>query len=95
MSEKKRDRAEAEIETEETLDPEVMKGFVERNAGIERGSTVWKMLFDEMVLDRLKGVDMRAWMRESRRREMEADRRRAEADGAEGQPAENTPGLSA
>ena len=94
VSDRKRDRAEAEIETEETLDPEVMRGFVERNASIERGSMTWKILFDELVMDRLKGVDMRDWMRESRKRELEAAKRMEDAGLAAGEQAAN-PGVRA
>ena len=59
-------RVGLEIETEETVDPEVMREFIEKQskANVERGSAVWRLLFDEVVMERLKDrdVDRQKWM---------------------------------
>ena len=61
---------ELELETEETVDQEAMREFMRKHeeSGVVRGSEVWKMLFDEFVMDRLQERDRPAFVRELRRR---------------------------
>ena len=68
-------RVELEIETEETVDPEVMREFIEKQnkANVERRQAVWRLLFDEVVMERLRNRDVDSWRRERRRRDMEVD----------------------
>ena len=80
--------AETELETEESIDPDAYKIFTENleNRGISKDSAVWKMLFDEIAMDRLRERDPTSWMREVRRRELaQADRERAEAGDGGGE----------
>lgn len=64
------DENEAELETVETIDPDVLKTITENflSKGIARDNATWDALFDEIVMERLKEKDMRAWMHETRRR---------------------------
>ena len=59
-----------ELETEMTLDPEVLRIFEETmgQKGVTRASASWKKVFDELVLDRLKEKCLGSWMRQMRLR---------------------------
>ena len=63
---------ESELETEESLDLEVFEKFQEKmeSRQIARGSVPWKLLFDEVVTDRLREEDPSSCMREMRRRKL-------------------------
>ena len=83
-SKKRRIDGENELETEDSIDPEVLKGFEEkmRGEGIQRPSSVWNLLFDELVVERLKDRDVSAWMRLMRGRQQERQSRE-DGDGAD------------
>ena len=87
MRSKKR-RVESEIEeleTEDTIDSQAYEEFVKRmqDHRIEKDSGAWKLLFDEVAVERLKEKNPSAWMRLMRARRLESEGARSGEQGHE------------
>ena len=83
-SKKRRVESESEeLETEATIDSQAYDEFVKRMSDhrIERDSSSWKLLFDEVVVERLKARNPTAWMRLMRARRLESEGARGEDQG--------------
>ena len=70
--EQKRGRESGTLETEATVDPAALEEFAKKNPQVERGSTTWKLIFDEFVMERLRDRDMDGYMRQLRLRGLSA-----------------------